>query len=224
MAEKKEEVVKKTKAKPFGFENEDIFLIEDTELQHKHQFHFKEFYKMTHDWFEDNAYYGESGGDDYENFYMERHHESGIREVRYWWHMFKTAQAPNSVAFTKDKPFVTFHITFRVRAIGVKDIEVAYGTKKVRLQDGEIAILIRQEMIVNYGALKKHWLGKMLFNFFSRRWYKSYFEQFKKIATVDFFNIQDTCKRWLNWYQYSLVPKPLRPSVGGYRAKSEFEK
>ena len=202
---------------------EDIVPVDNIELQHKHQFHFKEFYKMTHDWFDDNGYVSEYGDDSYENFFMERLLDGGIRETRYWWHLFKNPSGPYTPTYN-GKPFVRFHLSFRIRALGVKDVEVAYGSRKVKVQDGEVSIMVYEEMIINYSLLKNHWLGSMFFDMFKKRWYKSYHEQYKKMAYNDFHSLENTCKRWLNWYQYSLVPKPLRPSVGGYRAKSEFEK
>lgn len=210
---------------PYGINNkeEDLVPVDKTELQHKHQFHFKEFYKMTHDWFDDNGYKSEGGGEDYENFFMERHLDGGIREVRYWWHLYKDPGG-GSTSKVGDKPFVRFHLSFRIRTLGMKDVEVAYGSRKVRVQDGEMSIMIDQDMIIDYSLLKNNWLGKLLYPYFKKRWYKAHHEQYKKMAYIDSQNLQNTCKRWLNWYQYSLIPKPLRPSVGGYRAKSEFEK
>lgn len=204
---------------------EDVVEVDKTELQHKHQFHFKEFYKMTHDWFEDNGYKSEGGSDDYENFFMERHLDGGVREVRYWWHLFKSPH-DNTLedGAGKNLPFVRFHLAFRIRTLGLKDVEVAYGSRKVRVQDGEMSVIFNQQMIIDYSLLRKNWLGNILYDYYKKRWYKAYHEQYKKMAYIDSQNLQNTVKRWLNWYQYSLVPKPLRPSVGGYRAKSEFEK
>jgi len=212
---------------PYGInDGGDLIAVDKTELQHKHQFHFKEFYKMTHDWFNDNGYTADGGEEDYENFFMERHLDGGIREVRYWWHLYKIPVDQKIVTDAKGNkvPFVKFHISFRIRTLGMKDVEVAYGSRKVRVQDGEMSVNIEQQMIINYSLLQNNWAGKLLFDFYKKRWYKSYHEQYKKMAYIDSQNLQNTVKRWLNWYQYSLVPKPLRPSVGGYRAKSEFEK
>lgn len=188
-------------------------VIEEVELQHKHPFHFKEMYKMMHDWLDEHGYGDESGKDGYERFYTETIHDGGMKEVRYWWHTYKNP-APENI--------VQFHLTIRVRALAIKDKEIAWGDKKVKVQDGEITIQIAQELIINYDILNKHWLGNLLGEIIEKRWYKTYHDQYKNIAYSDFYKFEDTVKRWLNWYQVSLVPRPHRDSLGGYNAKPDL--
>ncbi|MBN2881108.1 hypothetical protein JXM83_03570 [Candidatus Woesearchaeota archaeon] len=196
--------------------------VAQTELQHKHPFHFKEFYKMMHDWFEENGYKSANGGDDYENFYNERIHDGGMKEIRYWWHLYK---APSKYS-VNEVTLVKFHLTVRIRALGIKDIETVFNGKKTKVQDGELTVDLKQDITVSYSVLNGHWLSNfpLITNFIENRWYKKYFEMYKKMAYEDFYKLENTVKRWLNWYQYSLVPRPFRSSLGGYNAKSEFEK
>ena len=193
-----------------------------TELQHKHPFHFKEFYKMMHDWFEENGYTSYGNGDDYEKFYNERIHPGGMKEIRYWWRLKKN---PSGYSINGSK-FVEFRFLVRIRALGIKDIETVFNNKKTKVQDGELTVILEQWIHVNYSQLTDHWLAGLPFisNLIVSRWYKKYFEQFKKISYDDFFKLENTIKRWLNWYQYTLVPRPFRSSLGVGGAKSEFEK
>jgi len=188
--------------------------VEKVELQHKHTFHFKEMYKMMHDWLEENDYVADTGKDSYEKFYAENVHDNGMKEVRYWWHMYKNP--------SPEKDLVKFHLTIRVRGLAIVDKEVAWGDRKIKVQDGEITIEIAQEIIINYNILDNHWLGEFVKKAVQKRWYKNYYEQYKDQAYADFYRFEDTVKRWLNWYQVSLVPRPHRDSLGGYKTKPDL--
>lgn len=187
--------------------------IEETELQHKHPFHFKELYKMMHDWMEEYGYASADGNDGYENYYTERIHDNGMKEIRFWWHVYKKP-SPSGI--------VLYHMTIRIRALGIQDKEVVWGGKKAKVQDGELTVGLAQEYQIKYSQLNNHWLGNLLGEFIKKRWYKNYFEQYKKIGYNDYYHFENTLKRWLNWYQTSLVQRPHRDSLGGYRAESDL--
>ncbi len=109
-------------------------------LIYKGVFHFKYLYMSSYDWVTEYGWKSMTGDDKYETMYAEEHDPGPIRKIWIWWRMQK--DAGNS--------YYRNFMNVNFLGFGIKNIEIVKDGKKVKCQTGELNIIIRPWIEIDY--------------------------------------------------------------------------
>jgi hypothetical protein len=140
-------------------------------------FHFKNLYQYMHLWLVENGFESADGdGDKWETFYLEK-----IGQVKeYWveWDMVKNIH--------KNK-YYNYKLNVKMHLLGMKKIEVMQEGHKVKLDHGEIEIIIDGKIQTDLeGKWKKHWFLKNFKKVYDERIFK---EEFMGMHEVNLYRL-----------------------------------
>ncbi|MBS3165357.1 hypothetical protein J4439_08060 [Candidatus Woesearchaeota archaeon] len=130
-------------------------------------FHYKYLYMAAYDWITEHGWRAYEEDDKVETLYAEDHDARG-RKVWIWWRLQKGG----------DSSYYHYFLDVNFLGLGVTDVEVVKDGKKVHAQKGELDIIIRPWIEVDYGGRwAKHWLLKNFNDLFQKRVFKGDIEQ-----------------------------------------------
>src|SRR3989338_6698099 len=169
-------------------------------------FHYKYLYMAAYDWITEHGWRAYEEDDKVETLYAEDHDARG-REGWIWWrlqkgggssyyHYFLDVNFPGlggtdaeggggrkvwiwwGLQRGGDSSYYHYFLDVNFLGLGVTDVEVVKDGKKVHAQKGELDIIIRPWIEVDYGGRwAKHWLLKNFNDLFQKRVFKGDIEQ-----------------------------------------------
>lgn len=147
-------------------------LVAKWELEYEDVFHFKNLYRLAHDFLEDEGWNDPEGGDKWEYFYFERIVPStGAREHRIWW---RIEMIPNN------SQYIRYLMKIDYRTLNMKTHEIVVDGKKFKTWKGDFIMNCEAWMQLDYtNRWPKHWLLKHFDKFFRERIYKPNWEAHK---------------------------------------------
>lgn len=150
----------------------DIFAAK-WELEFEDVHHFKEFYRMTHEFLGENGWEDPEGGENWEYFYFERTYPGGgPKEHRTWW---RVVWVPNS------SPYVRYFLKLDMRTLNMKQVEVVVNNKKYKTWKGSLTLYCDAYVQLDYkNQWQNHRFLRHFDKFFRKRIYKHYWEGHKK--------------------------------------------
>ena len=161
-------------------------------------FHFKQLYKNMFNWLEDEQYIGPEGivKEDLEILYSEQD-RGGFREFHIWWRPVRTA---------KNKYF-KYHLNIDFFGLGITNKEIVKNDQKIKLQVGEINILInpvlKYEQNGDWSKWENNILAKYLRKKFKEKWYKKIINENKEELRGHAYVFQQKIKEFLEVHQYT---------------------
>ena len=143
------------------------------ELEFEDVAHFKEFYRMTHEFLIENDWSDPEGGENFEYFYFERTYPGGgPKEHRAWW---RVHYVPNQ------SQYVRYFMKLDYRTLNMRQVEVVVDGKKYKTWKGGVTIYCDAYVQLDYqNKWKNHWFLKNFDRFFRKRIYKQYWEGHKR--------------------------------------------
>lgn len=118
-------------------------------LDHPHQltliwkgsFHYKYFYIHAYDWIKEYGWQSLTGDDKIEEMYGEEHEPGPVRKIWIWWRLQK--DAGNS--------YYRYFMNVTFFGFGIKNVDMVKDGKKMWCQKGEINIMIKPWIEIDYG-------------------------------------------------------------------------
>lgn len=149
-------------------------LVAATELEHDGVFHLKNFYTYLQIWLNEQGFTDvyTHKSDIYENYYLERELQGGMKEYVIWWRADKPA--PGSEKYFK------YLLTFLWRGIAFTKKDVIIDNQKVGLNKGNLILKMEAYLMVDEkGEWEKHGLLKRFEKTFRQRTYRKEIETTK---------------------------------------------
>ncbi len=184
-------------------------------IKYKDIFDLKAFYETLHEWFIEYGWKDveEPGanGDHWENYYAEKIGSGGIREIWFQWRTSKGAP---------DSKYITYYMDLDVHCVGLGDTEVVRNGRKLKVNKGEIEMMIKFYLRNGYIAdFNKHSFLRHFTDLFTKRIYASEIEQRKKELYQEAYVLQNFIKQWFKLKRFlpyeetkSFFPSSAYPS------------
>ncbi len=186
------------------------------EVVYKETFWMQPLYRMVRQWLVENEYVDNANDTSMESameiLYL---YKDGTRvnpnerELRIWWRTKKQAVAMG----TAGNRFYTHHIDIDWNVINMVDREIMYNGNKLKVQAGELRILIQPYIDVK--DLSKTPILKYFDLWFRTRLIKKNLEENRKVLYQDSYRLQGTIKKYLEMRTF--LPKEER-----FHEKFEF--
>ncbi|MFC2135771.1 hypothetical protein ACFLTH_14235 [Bacteroidota bacterium] len=142
------------------------------ELEFENVFHFKELYRMAHEWLLEHEWKDPEGGENWEYYYYEKiYPPDGLKEHRTWW---RVVQTPNK------SQYVRYFMQINWRSLFMKQVEVVSNGKKYKSWRGSLVMYCEIWLQLDYmNKWKNHPFLKGFDKFFRNRIYKEHWEEHK---------------------------------------------
>jgi len=168
--------------------------------------HFRNLYKMMHDWIVEHEYGGEKEErtrHDYdfpEALYWESRSQPTGSEVWVWWRC-------NYVP--EDQPFYRRVLRIDIHAVRMRDIEIMQDNKKYPVQWAEFKVTIHGLLETDY---EKKWesspLMKLIYNIFVQRIMWKDLQSRKKEVLSDMYKLQTVIKQFYDTQNFQVPEEP----------------
>ena len=169
-------------------------------IKYKDIFDIKEFYLALREWVVDHGWKDEEDETDHmESYYGEITRGAGVKEIFFWWRLFKPAEGS---AKAKKGHKINFYMDIDVHAIGLTDTEVIKDGAKIKVQKGEINMEISSLVDKAYEAEFTSGILKELKHFFSTKVYKRQLDQRKKELYQEVYALNNYIKQWFKLRRY----------------------
>ena len=187
----------------------EVIPAHDFIIHNEQVFHFKNTYTYIWEWLKEEGFeglYDESNGERIEFYYDEKRPQPGMREIRIWW---RTAMVPDG------NPYYRYRLDFFYEILHMKKTEIIFEGRKATADDGEMILIIKSYLELDYKDLwKKHPFLKLWDQFFRRRIYKENIEQYKQDLIRRSTRLQEDIKRILELQEYERVPERFHVQRG----------
>ena len=113
----------------------------------KGNFHFKYLYMHAYDWIKEYDWESYTGDDKVEEMYGEEHEPGPVRKIWIWWRLQKS----DPIGVAKGSHYFRSFMNVTFLGFGIKNVDVVKDGKKISCQNGEINILIKPWIELDYG-------------------------------------------------------------------------
>ncbi|MBU0666086.1 MAG: hypothetical protein ABIC91_04120 [Nanoarchaeota archaeon] len=178
------------------------------EIESEQVLHFKNLYKLMHEWLGEKGYVDPEGmTDKFESFYFERTIAStGNQEHRIWWRAHYIPGNSN---------YVRYFLKVDFQTLNAKSVEVMHKGLKFKTNKIDAIVRIEAWLQLDYNNLwKDHWLLKHVDNFFRKRIYKNFREEHKRELYRHAYEFQQRIKQYLNIKTFEPQPKLFQHRLG----------
>ncbi|MBI1970256.1 hypothetical protein HYS47_00765 [Candidatus Woesearchaeota archaeon] len=184
----------------------------NTNVKFKGVFDFTELYRQTRDRLVDKGYGSKPSWKYMEKLYQEKR-TTDPREGKsgwIWWRTKKTEEGST---------FYTLHIDLDFHFRYFRDIEVMQEGKKLRVQKGEVEVVLNGYMLLDpEDKWKKHWFLKHVLELFYKRIWRKRRDMIRNTVISDTYKIQNHIKEFFDLKQFA-PPQEVGfyPRGGGYK-------
>ena len=155
-------------------------------VKNKGTFDLKGLYEYLHLWVIEEGYASLSDPEFPEVFHSQHEFGQGLKEHIIWWRLEKI---PNKSAYYK------YELDVNWRTVAIKDLEIIYQGKKLKLANGELQIYVYARIVTDYnGTWSKHWLLKYFNTLYWKVIMKSNLEKHKLELYREAYRLQETIK------------------------------
>jgi hypothetical protein len=165
-------------------------------------FHMKNFYKYVY-WYltEEGWRAAEDEGENderIETFFEEWREPNGNMQRRIWWRLVFNPEF-HSRGSSRHRYYMDLNFT----NLFLRNTETVVGGRKISAQEGELKVRVKVYVKIFDEDVEKHPLmGKVLFHFFRRRWYKPIYEGYRTDVRARARSLQDAMKDFFNIVTY----------------------
>ena len=172
-------------------------------VKNKGTFDLKGLYEYLHLWVIEEGYATLSDPEFPEVFHSQ--HEfgnQGLKEHVIWWRLEKVPDQNN---------YYKYELDIDWRSVAIKDVEIVYQGKKLKLANGELQLNVYARIVTDYkGKWSKHWFLKHFNEFYWKVIMKSTFEKRKLEIYREAYRLQETIKDY-----WKLMPGTEEPEHDG---------
>jgi hypothetical protein len=155
----------------------------------KEIFKLDELYKVMHEWLIENGYATRADEKFPEKYFLHKVSQAG-KEVWVRWRLKK--EPPGGVGFWRFDLDVDMHV------MGLQDVEVVVGNKKVKANKGEVEVQVAASLILDAeGEWSKNALLKPFRKFFFNRVVSKKLDMMKKKIYTEAFEFRDIINNYL---------------------------
>ncbi len=168
------------------------------QLKPKDLFSMKYAYFLMREWLVENEYVTRNDAEFPEKFYLQR--ESPVAGTELWI-LWRCQKKPQGSSFFRYDMDLDLHI------LGLKPTEIVKDGKKFKANTGEIEIILRANLVLDYDRKwRDHWLLKSVFPFFYKRMIHSLVERKRKALYEETYRFQEALKTYFNLENF--LPEP----------------
>ncbi|MFH1641533.1 MAG: hypothetical protein ABIC04_01405 [Nanoarchaeota archaeon] len=203
--------------------------IEEIKVKYSDVLHLKNLYVMLHEYLYEEGWMGmpkaQGGPTGYasvshaniEKLYLEKFCQKGLhkggKEMWLWWRFVKAPESKFNQYF-RYRLDVDFHMVY------MTDLEIMHQGKKMKVQKGEIEIIMRAYIESDYnGEWAKHWFLKHFMDLYESRILSTELEKKEKELWREVYRFQGVIKRYLNLRNFVPTPEPFHPAIYGYEGE-----
>lgn len=180
-----------------------LYEVGRSEIKSTKPYDFKKLYCALHDFFYEEGYAKDWDGGFPETFFWESRGQPRGTEYWIWWRGIKGANG-----------FIQRQMAVDLHGVGVKDQEIMYGGKRVKIQSGKFEVLIKARLEIDpNGEWRNSKLG-FLFELFWKRLYRRQLENHKKEMVEDLQKIQDFARNFMGLPTLAKRSEPFYPRLG----------
>ncbi len=162
-----------------------------TRVKYLGMFNSKELYRNTREWLADKGYVKPENIKYLEKYYSEKR-SSDPREGTTIWIWWRTKKGEEKSSYYEMHMDIDFHFRF------VKDIEVMVEGKKMKVQQGEIEVMLNSYLVLDPDdKWENHWLLKNFHELFYKRIWRKQRESRRGTIIGDCAYIQDKIKEFM---------------------------
>ncbi len=172
----------------------DYVKIPTLKLKIKDVFSIKDLVKDLEEWLKENGYRDLEGGDDQESVYTHKLSQGGSwLDAWLWWRLVKYPQGT-----TEKTGYLRYLFNVDMHFLGdAKEVEVLHKGKKVKLNKGEVEVIISPIVELDFrNEWKKEGILGLVHNVFKKRIYKKEIDTHWYLLYKDAYNFQGVVKRF----------------------------
>ncbi|MAG38914.1 hypothetical protein CMO90_02390 [Candidatus Woesearchaeota archaeon] len=193
-------------AKLFRLGDTRDILVAKWELEYEDIYHFKNLYKLAHEFLVEKGWEDPEGGENWEYFYNEKILPHGGKEYRIWWRLQQIPQ---------NNSYVRYLLKIDYLGINMNTAEVMYKDKKYKTWKGDLIIFCEAWLQLDYGnKWRKNRFLKLFDEFFRDRIYKPYWEAHKLELYKKCYEFNRELKKFLKLKTPIKEPKQFRGEKG----------
>ena len=164
-------------------------------MKYKDIFDLSLFYEYLKEWFVDKGWSDEEDGKEHwETNYGERITAGGVKEIWFWWRLYK--KAPES-------DYINYYIDIDFHVLGLSNTEIIKDGAKIKANKGEINIEIKAYVDKVYEeSFEENFILKEIRNLFTRRIYRKNLEQRKRELYQEVYQLNNFIKQWFKLRRY----------------------
>lgn len=181
------------KEKLSKFKGFHVYQEDNWEFKVQQDMNFKIFYRMFHEFLEEEEYHSMYNDMKIEPYYDENHLPNGKREYRIRWRVYRNFKNSN---------FIKAKYIFNWLVLDCKDKQTVINGKKMEIQNAEVEIKCWMYLLVDEDRLRKSVFLNPFANIFFKRWFRRFYNEYKDEAKGKGRKVLDTIKKMLDMRTY----------------------
>ncbi|MBN2458209.1 hypothetical protein JXB31_03715 [Candidatus Woesearchaeota archaeon] len=162
--------------------------VSKSEVKSTKPYDFSKLYNALHDFLYEESYGGDGDAGFPEEYYWESRSQSMGTEYWIWW------RGKKAIAGNK---FMRRALDIDIHGVGIKEQEIMYGGKRVKIYKGKFELIIRGKLEIDYeGKWRKSSLAFLFEIFWKRLWRKEAQIYMREIAG-DVITVQDFARNFM---------------------------
>ena len=166
-------------------------------------FHMKNFYRFVYWYLLEEGWRAaedESENDEkWETFFEEWRMPDNTLQRRIWWRLVYCPESPHGRTSSRYR----YYLDLNFVNLFLKNTETVVGGRKVTAQEGEVKVVVKGYIKIFDDDVQKHpFVGKVLYHFFRKRWYKQIYEGYREDIRFKLRGFQDALKDFFNMAAY----------------------
>ncbi len=152
----------------------------------------KDLYKVVKEWLDEENYFDEENGENYrEKLYVDKTGEKG-KELWIWW---RTIKYPEGMS--EKTGFLRYILNVDYHVLGMKTVEVMHKGKKLKMDKGEVEVMISANIELDYRGEWKKGFWKNIAGLFKKRIYRKEITDHKNNLYKEAYRLHSVIKRYL---------------------------
>lgn len=185
------------------YPGEKVDNVADFSIKQKDVLDLKLLYESMHDWLVRHGYGSTDDKKFGETLFLQRVGQDGAREIWFRWRVEKT---PDDVG-PGDSPRLIYQIRINAHTLGVKKTEIVKDGKKLKLDKGEVEVMIKANIIKDpKDAYKKSNAPEFLKKWFWKGQGQDELDKHGQILFRETYAFGDMLKRFFE--MHTLTPEP----------------
>jgi hypothetical protein len=167
-------------------------------------FHMKNFYRFLYWYLTEEGWRSAEDDEKFENdnkfetFFEEWRAADGMLQRRIWWRLTYNPEFQSRYSSR-----YRYYMDLNMKNLFLKNVETVVGGRKVNAQQGEVEIKVKGYIRIYDDDVKKNpFIGRVLFHFFRKRWYKPIYEGYREDIRIKLRSLQDALKDFFNIVAY----------------------
>ena len=178
-----------------------------TEVKSTKPYDFRKLYDALHDYIYVESYTDEGDSDPGfpEKYYWESRSQNKGTEYWIWWRCKKRVHG--NQLFKRA-------IDLDIHGVAVKEKEIMYGGKRVKIHNGKFELIIRGKLEIDHDAKWRNSMLGFLFEIFWKRIWRKELTGYRKEVVADVMKLQDFARNFMGMPTVAKRPELFYPKLG----------